>query len=56
MKNRKGLAVLIELAAWRERAAQAQDVPRNRILRDEALYDIASQRRPKRRSSRSCAR
>ena len=34
--------MLIELAAWRERAAQAQDVPRNRILRDEALYDIAS--------------
>ncbi|MBX9590704.1 MAG: ribonuclease D [Hyphomonadaceae bacterium] len=43
VKNRKGLAVLIELAAWREHAAQAQDVPRNRILRDEALYDIASQ-------------
>jgi ribonuclease D len=42
VKNRKGFAVLIELAAWRERAAQAQDVPRNRILRDEALYDIAS--------------
>ncbi len=42
VKNRKGLAVLIELAAWRERTAQAQDVPRSRILRDEALYDIAS--------------
>jgi ribonuclease D len=42
VKNRKGLAVLMELAAWRERAAQAQDVPRNRVLRDEALYDIAS--------------
>src|SRR5215475_10720717 len=42
VKSRKGLAVLIELAAWRERAAQTQDVPRNRILRDEALYDIAS--------------
>ena len=43
IKNRKGLAVLIELAAWRDRAAQTQDVPRNRILRDEALYDIVSQ-------------
>jgi ribonuclease D len=43
VKNRKSLAVLMELAAWRERAAQAQDVPRNRILRDEALYDIANQ-------------
>lgn len=43
VKNRKALAVLIELAAWRERLAQAQDVPRGRILRDEALYDIANQ-------------
>jgi ribonuclease D len=42
VRNRKGLAVLIELAAWRERVAQAQDVPRNRVLRDEALYDIAN--------------
>src|SRR5262245_5602020 len=42
VKNRKGLAVLIELAAWRERAAQGQDVPRSRVLRDEALYDIAA--------------
>ena len=39
----QGLAVLMELAAWRERQAQAQDVPRSRILRDEALYDIANQ-------------
>lgn len=43
VKNRKALAVLIELAAWRERMAQAQDVPRGRILRDEAIYDIANQ-------------
>ncbi len=42
VKNRKSLAVLIELAAWRERAAQSMDVPRNRVLRDEALYDIAN--------------
>jgi len=43
VRNRKSLAVLMELAAWRERLAQGQDVPRARILRDEALYDIASQ-------------
>ncbi|MFM9850261.1 MAG: ribonuclease D [Hyphomicrobiaceae bacterium] len=42
VRNRKGLAVLMELAAWRERQAQAQNVPRNRILRDEALYDVAN--------------
>ncbi len=42
-KNRKSFGVLIELAAWREKAAQAQNVPRNRVLRDEALYDIANQ-------------
>jgi ribonuclease D len=42
VRNRKGLAVLIELAAWREKLAQALDVPRNRILRDEALYDVAN--------------
>jgi ribonuclease D len=42
VKSRKGLAVLMELAAWRERMAQTQNKPRNRILRDEALYDIAN--------------
>ena len=35
--------MLVELAAWRERLAQAQDVPRGRVLRDDALYDIANQ-------------
>jgi ribonuclease D len=43
VKSRKALAVLMELAAWRERLAQGQNVPRGRILRDEALYDIANQ-------------
>ena len=43
VKSRKSLAVLIELAAWRERLAQSLDVPRGRVLRDDALYDIANQ-------------
>jgi len=37
----KVLAVLREVAAWRERAAQERDIPRNRMLRDEALLEIA---------------
>ena len=43
IKTQKALAVLMELAAWREREAQTQDVPRSRVLKDEALYDIAGQ-------------
>ena len=43
IKTQKALAVLMELAAWREREAQTQDVPRARVLKDEALYDIAGQ-------------
>lgn len=42
VKNRKAMATLVELAAWREEQAQTQNVPRPRVLRDEALYDIAN--------------
>ena len=42
-RDRRYLGRLRELAAWREREAQERDQPRNRILRDEQLYDIAAQ-------------
>jgi ribonuclease D len=35
------LAILREVAAWRETEAKSKDIPRNRILRDEALIEIA---------------
>jgi ribonuclease D len=36
------LAILREAAAWRERTAQRIDIPRQRLLRDEQLLEIAS--------------
>lgn len=40
----RDLAVLRELAQWREEEAQKKDVPRGRILKDETLLDLTYQK------------
>tara|TARA_R110002020_G_scaffold18931_33_gene65576 strand:- start:1587 stop:2738 length:1152 start_codon:yes stop_codon:yes gene_type:complete len=37
------LCVLQHVAAWREREARARNVPRGRVIKDDAIYEIAQQ-------------
>lgn len=42
-RSRKQLAMLMSLSAWREREAQERNVPRSRVLKDEAIAEIVTQ-------------
>ncbi|MBZ9799919.1 ribonuclease D [Mesorhizobium sp. ES1-4] len=43
LRKPQELAIVQTVAAWREREARERDVPRGRVLKDDAIYEIAQQ-------------
>ena len=43
LKSKKQLGVLVAVSAWREHEAREKNVPRSRILKDDAIAEIAVQ-------------
>jgi ribonuclease D len=43
LKSKKQLAVLISVAGWRELESQEKNVPRSRVIKDDAVAEIATQ-------------
>ena len=43
LRKPQELAVLQAVAAWREREARERNVPRGRVIKDDAIYEVAQQ-------------
>jgi ribonuclease D len=43
LRKPQELAILKYVAAWREREARSRNVPRSRVLKDDAIYEVAQQ-------------
>lgn len=43
LRKPQELAVVQAVAAWREREARERNVPRGRVLKDDAIYEVAQQ-------------
>lgn len=43
LRKPQELAIVQTVAAWREREARERDVPRGRVLKDDAIYEVAQQ-------------
>lgn len=43
LKKPSELCILQHVAAWREREARTRNVPRGRVIKDDAIYEIAQQ-------------